>query len=670
MPQGLTYEEFLRCRGLPCEDFQKKQAAISQINNLLKDTNYEERSTVRFNYTSEVLDGCVRLNARQTQNLVIHLRELQENQQTRRKRHTINFDKYGNRKWRVTRIQYKIEEDYTQEYITKLEQSLRHIEDKTCFTFERVANDGIVNDDHIIFSNEEKACWAYIGRVAAGSYPQLINLHERCIDFFGIPVHEVIHSLGFWHQHQRPDRENYIKLNCDLINGGCEHDQMKIPNDVKEPSIPYDYNSVMHYSGFSNARDRSRLHELTIKALDKGHQKAFGQRVEMSFLDAKLIHNEYCQAKCNSNPPNCQNGGFPNSKNCAKCICADGFGGSLCQDVAPSTTGCFNRGDIVLGIGEERVINTPNYGTGYKSGDKCNWRISAPPGYQVKITFDSNFRIYCYKARDDSGLYIRACLYHWVEVKYDYDLSKNGYRLCCESQPKPITSKGRIMVVAFRSLEERRGHYVGFRARLSTVRADGQPVEPTKEPTIAPTTKTTTTTTLPTTTKLPSTTPDNGVRWSEWSDCSFRSCQCGGCDFQFRFHICRNQYDQYEACYGERFGLEMKKCNDEERMCGSSDKYPIFIGKLYYQQCSRCCVEFKEVAGRCVKRQNVNSLTQINNRTDIPEEAKFNVDKAILEYNKKGIKVTPNNAKTLNFHSFSLISSIGFVLLSFLLISN
>lgn len=35
LPNGLSYEEFLRCRGLPCKDYQNKLAAISEINNLL-----------------------------------------------------------------------------------------------------------------------------------------------------------------------------------------------------------------------------------------------------------------------------------------------------------------------------------------------------------------------------------------------------------------------------------------------------------------------------------------------------------------------------------------------------------------------------------------------------------------------------------------------------------
>jgi len=44
-----------------------------------------------------------------------------------------------------------------------------------------------------------------------GSGPQAISISKNC-DKFGIVVHELGHVIGFWHEHTRPDRGDYVHI--------------------------------------------------------------------------------------------------------------------------------------------------------------------------------------------------------------------------------------------------------------------------------------------------------------------------------------------------------------------------------------------------------------------------------------------------------------------------
>lgn len=62
----------------------------------------------------------------------------------------------------------------------------------------------------------------------------------------GVIEHEIGHVLGMFHEHQRPDRNDYITVhrgNIQLMR--LENFVLLIPTVVL--GVPYDYSSVMHY---------------------------------------------------------------------------------------------------------------------------------------------------------------------------------------------------------------------------------------------------------------------------------------------------------------------------------------------------------------------------------------------------------------------------------------
>ncbi|KAG8234853.1 hypothetical protein J437_LFUL014702 [Ladona fulva] len=54
---------------------------------------------------------------------------------------------------------------------------------------------------------ERGACWSSVGRT--GEAEQELSLGERCW-YLGLVIHELFHAVGFWHEMNRPDRDDWI----------------------------------------------------------------------------------------------------------------------------------------------------------------------------------------------------------------------------------------------------------------------------------------------------------------------------------------------------------------------------------------------------------------------------------------------------------------------------
>lgn len=63
-----------------------------------------------------------------------------------------------------------------------------------------------------------------------------------------MPAHELGHVLGFFHEHQRWDRDQFITVHYENIKPGRapDYDWIARTNWLAS-SLPYDYKSIMHY---------------------------------------------------------------------------------------------------------------------------------------------------------------------------------------------------------------------------------------------------------------------------------------------------------------------------------------------------------------------------------------------------------------------------------------
>jgi Astacin (Peptidase family M12A) len=78
----------------------------------------------------------------------------------------------------------------------------------------------------------------------------------------GTPIHELMHSLGFFHEQSRHDRDKYVQVFWQNVQAGQEHNFKKFDRVLATTKVPYDFASVMHYSSFAFSKNN----KTTIKA--------------------------------------------------------------------------------------------------------------------------------------------------------------------------------------------------------------------------------------------------------------------------------------------------------------------------------------------------------------------------------------------------------------------
>ena len=62
------------------------------------------------------------------------------------------------------------------------------------------------------------SCFSRVGRIGG---EQTITVGPTC-DKRGVVMHEMLHTLGRWHEHNRPDRDTYVTINRNNIKPGKE----------------------------------------------------------------------------------------------------------------------------------------------------------------------------------------------------------------------------------------------------------------------------------------------------------------------------------------------------------------------------------------------------------------------------------------------------------------
>lgn len=195
----------------------------------------------------------------------------------------------------------------------------------TCITFRAATS----SDSNYVLFEDGTGCSSYIG-MNGGKHPVVLAGGCR---YKGVIAHEIGHAVGFYHEQNRPDRDDHIVIYKEnIIHPSLENNFQKYPlSAVDTYGVPYDYRSIMHYG--SRAFSGNGQH--TIKTKDPNFQDVIGNREGLSFYDIKLANLMYsCGQRCNPNI-RCPGEGFV-GKDC-QCWCP-GNPVQRCQSTGIVTT--------------------------------------------------------------------------------------------------------------------------------------------------------------------------------------------------------------------------------------------------------------------------------------------------------------------------------------------
>ncbi|XP_018011358.1 protein SpAN [Hyalella azteca] len=321
-------------------------------------------------------------------------------------------------------------------------QAINTWQAETCVRFTDIQSAN--GKPHLVFQNDNSGCNSFVGR-QSNMNGQPVNLAPGCLTEVNTPIHEIGHALGFEHEHNRSDRDNFVYVVLANVQPGLGYAFDKaVTNNF---NIPYDYSSVMQY--YSTAFSVNNKETMVAK-------EPFGQLFlnlntlnNFSFMDKRIANLQYkCIAlnlkKCGVAADPCKNYGYFGTS--CKCVCPPGTSGTSCETLNQPylqalVAAKYPRSKTI--VAEGRVTST-GYPSPIAAKDEYIQLIKAPACKKVRLTFTA-FKL-TQRATD------KTCYPQQLTIRKNNNLVIASSYCASEIAPgQVIESEGTTMVLHFKS---------------------------------------------------------------------------------------------------------------------------------------------------------------------------------------------------------------------------
>uniref|UniRef100_A0A914EEY1 Metalloendopeptidase n=1 Tax=Acrobeloides nanus TaxID=290746 RepID=A0A914EEY1_9BILA len=173
---------------------------------------------------------------------------------------------------------------YTRTSIYKIERAMQEFHKRTCIRF---IPKNSSHKDYVYFS-PENFCYSEVGRKGG---KQIVSLTKGCIrgsEGVAAIIHELMHTIGFYHEQSRADRDNYVTIHLEnVLDDAKDNFDSYDLEKITHLGANYDYESIMHYDMYAFSKNG----QPTIVPKKPG--VTIGQRKGFSSIDIQKINKFY-----------------------------------------------------------------------------------------------------------------------------------------------------------------------------------------------------------------------------------------------------------------------------------------------------------------------------------------------------------------------------------------
>jgi len=192
-----------------------------------------------------------------------------------------------NRKWGRGVIPYEISSLYNSNERAVVAGAIREYQQKTCVKFVARKNEADyihITPDDGQGSRVSPYCYSHVGKMGG---KQFVKMYGECVRLSAM-IHELGHVIGFEHEHNRVDRDDFITIQWNNIDRTYHYAYQKVRQEQYDTlGLAYDYKSIMHYPDSSFAQGGKKA--FTLKR--PGDLSRENQR--LSSLDVTKIKKYY-----------------------------------------------------------------------------------------------------------------------------------------------------------------------------------------------------------------------------------------------------------------------------------------------------------------------------------------------------------------------------------------